>query len=337
LIVATKLFFVGVALALASLGQMLVVPMMRGLFFLLRARELRGRRLRAWLGAGSLTLVLVTGLFVVKMPHALVADGVVWVPAEAIIRAEADGFVADIATRPGTEVAAGAPLFRLTDPVAMAQADVLRAEAAVQASRYNAAQQLDRVQARLIGNQLARAEAAFQRAQQRLADLDIVATRPGRFVVPRAATLVGRFVHQGDVLGYVLGGDDIGVRAVVAQADLDLARAHTTRVDVLLSEQADRPLSAQVTGQTPSALERPPAPALAAEGGGPMLTDPGSPGHDRPLDRWYEFELALAPADAGAVSRIGEHASVRFDLGAEPIAWRWLLWARQAVLRTLNI
>ena len=57
---------------------------------------------------------------------------------------------------------------------------------------------------------------------------------------------------------------------------------------------------------------------------------------DRPLDRWYEFQLRLPPED-GAVARIGEHATVRFDLGAEPVAFRLIRAARQLLLRTVHV
>jgi len=95
LVIATKLFALGAALAVASVGQMLVLPILRGLRFLARGRELRGRRKRAWLGAGGAALAVTVLLFIVPAPFALVAPGVVWVPSDAIVRAGADGFVRD--------------------------------------------------------------------------------------------------------------------------------------------------------------------------------------------------------------------------------------------------
>ena len=341
IIVATKLFVVGVVLALASVGQMLVLPVLRGLRYLGHDRALRGRRRRAWIGAGTLAIGLGVALFVIPVPHALIAPGVVWVPSQAIVRAGADGFVGAIAARPDSDVAVGALLFRLVDPVAAAQTDVLGAEVAVEQSRFDSVNQIDLVQGRLFADQLARARATYDRARERIDGLDVVAPHAGRFIVPNAAILPGRFVHKGDVIGYVLGGDDIRVHVVVSQADLDLARAGTRSVGVLLAEGMDRVLAARIVRSTPSALERAPAPALSPEGGGPMLVDPKSPGHDRPLDRWYAFEIALTDMPAGApaamVSRIGEHAAARFDLGGQPLGWRLALWARQAVLRTLDL
>jgi putative peptide zinc metalloprotease protein len=337
LIVATKMFVFGAAMALASTGQMLLLPLLRGLRFLVFGRELRGRRRRALLGAGGAALAIAVLVFAVPLPRALVAPGVVWVPNEAIVRAGGDGFVRSIAAAPGSDVAPDATLFEIEDAVATARLVALAAEVAVQQSRFDAVNLIDLPQARLIADQLSRARATYDRARERVAALQVVSGRAGRFVVPNAASLQGRFVRKGDVLGYVLGGSDIGVRAVVSQAELDLVRARTARADVLLAERMDRVLPARVVRETPSALERAPAPALSPEGGGPMLADPGSPGHDRPLDRWYAFEIALTDADADAAQRIGGHAAVRFDLGSEPIAWRVARGARQLLLRTLNI
>ncbi len=339
LIVATKLFAAGVALAALSVVQMLVLPVLRGVRFLLVGRDLAGRRRRAWLGAGGAGTLVVLGLFVLPIPHGLVAPGALTVPSEAIVRAGADGFVDRIAAADGTDVVAGQMLFVTADPVAAARADVLDAEVAVQRSRLAAVQGIDLVQARLIADQLARAEATAGRAREEVGALDIVSVRPGRFVVPDAASLPGRFVHKGDVLGYVLERGDIEVRAVVSQAELDLVRSQTVRTDVLLAERTDHTLPGRIIRETPSALDRAPAPALAPVGGGPMLADPTSPKHDRPLDRWYAFDIALpdADADAAAASRIGEHASVRFDLGRQPIAWRLVLWGQQLMLRTFGV
>ena len=335
LLVANKLFLFGAIMAIASAGQMLVLPVSRGLNFLFRGRELRGQRTRAWLGVAGGASAIAILLFVIPIPRGLVAPGVVWVPSDAIVRAGADGFVAAIEVPPGSDVAQGTILVRLEDSIAAARLETLAAEVAVQQSRFDAVNLVDRVQARLIADQLARAQASHEHARERIAALTVEAGRAGRFIMPNAASLPFRFVRKGDVLGYVLGGGDIGVRVVVSQAELDLVRARTTRVDVLLSERMDTVLPASVVRETPSALERVPAPGLAAEGGGPMLTDPTSPGHERPLDRWYVFEIALA--DPTPLLRIGEHATARFDLGAEPIAWRIARAIRQVLLRTLNL
>lgn len=336
LIISTKLFFVGIALAAGSLLQMVAVPLWRALRYLLIGRELQGRRTRALLGVGGLGALLALLLFLVPAPHALIMQGAVWIPLEAVVRAGADGVVSEISPA-DVAVQPGAPLFRLDDPVAAVRLETLVAEVAVQRARFDAVNQIDPVQARLVTDEVARSIAAQDRAQEQLAGLNVLASRAGMFVVPQLATLRGRFVHKGDVLGYVLGGADVTVHAVVPQAELELVRGHTVAVGVLLASDMDHTLPARMLRQTPSALEEPPAPALAQQGGGPMLLDPQSPHHNRPLDRWYEIEVAPDGGAAGLDGRIGEHAAIRFDLGTEPLGWRMLRSARQAVLHTFGV
>ena len=335
-LVATKLFGLGIALAIASLLQMLAVPVLRGARWMLTARELRGRRARAIGGVAGLLALIAAGLFAVPLPYAVVASGVIWVPNEAIVRANSDGFVARLEASDGDSVVQGGPLITLEDPVAAAQLAVLRAEVAVQEARFNAVNLIDRVQARLASEQLGRAQATAERMAERSDDLRIAAGRAGRLVLIDQTGILGRFVRKGDVLGYVLDSSGQEVRAVVPQAEVDLVRARAKQVAVLPVEDGGSPLPAVIVGQTPSALDRPPAPALAPEGGGPMLVDPSSSRHDRPLDRWFEFQLRLPPASASSPQRIGEHAAVRFDLGAEPVAFRIIRSVRQILLRTVG-
>ena len=333
LLIATRFWGLGVALAAASVLQMMVLPMLKLLRWLATARELRGRRPRALAGAGGLAALGAVLLFGVPVPYGVVAGGVVWVPNEAIVRAGSDGFVAGLMAGEGDEVRAGAPLVLLQDPIAAAQLAVLQAEVAVQEARFNAVNVIDRVQARLTAEQLNRARAAAERMAERSSDLQLVAGRAGRLALLNERGMLGRFVRKGDVLGYVLDDGAVGVRAVVPQAQLDLVRARAGAVDVRLAE-AQAPVRATVLGSVPSSLDRPPAPALSPEGGGPMLLDPTSANRDRPLDRWYEFQLQIPGAGAG---RIGAHAAVRFDLGAEPVAFRLWRDLRQLLLRTVDV
>jgi putative peptide zinc metalloprotease protein len=335
MLVSQRYFAIGVILALLSVTQMLLLPLLRGARFLFLDPALQLVRRRALVVTGSAGLVLALALLTVPLPYAFVADGVVWVPEEAVLRAGADGFVAELLVPPDGDVASGQKLIVLNDPVAHSQVEVLRARVAVAESRFNAVNLIDMAQAQLTGEQLKNARAVLERGEARSADLVVTAPRPGRLVTPEAARLPGRFVHKGDVLGYVIGGEDVAVRAVVPQADIDLVRHRTRDVSLRFTETVDRIVPAQIVREQPAALERPPAAGLSPEGGGPMLVDPTSHNHDRPLDRWYE--VIVRPTGDAALKRIGGHAFVRFDLGAEPIAWRLLRRARQTVLRLFDV
>jgi putative peptide zinc metalloprotease protein len=334
LFVATKFFVAGVAIALLSVVQMFVMPVLRAARFLLQSPQLRLRRRRALLASGAAALALLAVLFLLPLPYATVAEGVVWVPDDDILRAGADGFIAQLLVRPDGQVAAGQPVLRLEDPIAAAQVEVTRAQLAVLQNRFTAVNLIDLVQMRLAREQLDRAQANLTRAQQRASDLVVRATRSGRFVVPDADKLIGKFVHQGDLLAYIVGPGDVGVHVVIPESEIDPVRQHVRSVEVRLTERIDRTVAAYIVRQPPAALERAPTAALAPEGGGPMLLDPTDPKQQRPLDKYYEIDLQL---DGDAVDRIGGRAYARFDHGFQPIGWHGLRELRQLFLRVVHV
>ena len=334
-LVSRQFFAFGILLAVLSVVQNIILPIGKGLRFVWSGNEVRDNRRRAVGVTAAACCALCGLLLLLPMPHSIVAEGVVWVPDDAVVRARADGFIARFLAEPGSIVQAGQPLIALEDPVALAQVGVFRAQDDVAASQFEAVNLIDMVQARMAAQQMQRAHAALARAEGRSHDLMLVAQRNGRFVVPEREHLSGRFVHNGDIIGYVVGAGDVAVRTVVPQADIDLVRNETDGVSMRFTENVNESIRGVVLRETPSALERPPTAALSTDGGGPMLLDPTSPRRERPLDRWYE--LVIATVDAPPPERIGCRVYVRFDLGVEPIAWRLLRSARQLVLKAPNV
>jgi putative peptide zinc metalloprotease protein len=335
LFVATQFAFVGALLAMWTVLQMLVYPLFRAVRYLATSPQLKSHRRRAWGAAAGAAAVVAVALFILPLPYATVAEGVVWVPDEAILRSGDEGFVQRLLAAPGDDVVAGQPLIALEDPVAAAQVEVRRAELAVLQNRFTAVNLIDRVQTRLVQEQILRAEGNLARAEQHMRDLMVLATRSGRFVVPDARKLEGQFVKKGDLLGYVIAPIDPDIRAVVPQAEIDLVRQRARSTLVRFSERVEADVPARILREAPAALEKAPAPSLTPDGGGPMLLDPSSPNHDKPLDRFYQIELAVA--NPNLFARIGGRVFVRFDHGAEPVAWRVLRNTRQLLLRALNV
>lgn len=335
LFIAGKFAFVGALLALWTATQMFLYPMLRAVRYLATNPQLKASRGRVFAMTGGAAAVVIVLLFGLPLPYAAVVEGVVWVPDEAVLRSGGEGFVQRLLVNPGDEVSAGQPVIALEDPTAAAQVEVRRAELAVLRNRFTAVDLIDRVQTDLVREQIVDAEGKLERAQQHVRDLLVCATRAGRFVVPDARKLVGRFVKQGDLLGYVIARIDPDIRAVVPQADIDLVRQRTRAVAVRFTDRIETSVTAQVLRETPAALDKAPAPSLTSEGGGPILLDPSSPNHDRPLERFYQIELAVP--DSNEFDRIGDRVFVRFDFGAEAIAWRILRGTRQLLLRALNV
>src|SRR5262249_22459387 len=93
LLLASRFFLFGVALAIWTAVSFAVLPVVKGITFLLTNQRLAGHRQRALAVSGAAVAAIVLFLFAVPLPYATVAQGVVWIPENAEIRAQTDGIV----------------------------------------------------------------------------------------------------------------------------------------------------------------------------------------------------------------------------------------------------
>jgi putative peptide zinc metalloprotease protein len=332
---ATRLFFVGTAMALWAVVSIAALPMLKGIRFLATSPRLRGQRPRAFSVVGGMAAVAGAILFLVPLPYATVAQGVVWIPDRAEVRAKAEGFVTEVLTSPGADVAAKRQLVALADPILNAKVAVAQALLQEMQLRFEAVKQLDRVQAAVLQEQVQRLTGTLADYRVRQEDLTVTSTQDGRFVLPRAEDMPGRFLKRGDLLGYVIGDNDLVVRVVVPQADVDLVRQHTDRVDAYFAENLDRPVPARIRREVPAAQNDVPSMALTTQGGGPIVLDPSRTQKPQSLFSMFQFDVDLLepvpPRMAGA------RVYVRFDHGKEALAWRVLRAFRQFFLGQFHV
>jgi putative peptide zinc metalloprotease protein len=333
--VAAQWFFIGVALAIWGVATMFVVPLGKFLGYLL-ALPRRGRvRKRALSVAGAVCGVVAVVVLVVPAPSRIVAEGVVWLPEEANVRAGADGFVRAVLASPGSEVRAGAPLVESHDPQLFAQLAVLEARIAELEARLDQQRFAERVQADITRQELAREQAALDRVLERIENLHARSAVQGRFVLARADDLPGRFLRKGELIGYVTQEGRSLVRAVVSQDDVDLVRSRLARADVRLAERITEVYPAALVREVPAARDELPSSALSSQGGGAIAADPRDPKGGKAMMSTFQFDLEL-PREAGGAA-YGGRAYVRFVLQPEPLAAQWYRRVRQAFLAHLNV
>ena len=153
-------------------------------------------------------------------------------------------------------------------------------------------------------------------------------------MIPRSEDLVGRFVSQGELLAWVVNFDDVRVRAVVPQGDVDLVRQRTRAVELRLAQRLDSRFPSEVLRIVPAASAQLPSVALGVGGGGEVPVDPKAPQGDRAALSLFEVELSV-PADA--VRQYGGRVYVRFDHGTEPLAAQWGRRLRQLFLARFHV
>lgn len=336
LFIANQYFFVGVLVALASIGSMVVMPAFRLLRLLATSPLLARRRRRAWIvtgmAAGSLGLVLGA----LPVPRSAVSQGVVWVPAGAEIRAAGTGFVQEMpALAAHRTVERHQQLFRQADPALAAS----YAEQQARVSELEVQAVIDRADERARGylteQVLERERGVLADLERRMAELVTRAPQRGGIVIARPQDLPGRYVKRGELLGYVLGGAPRLVRAVVVQDEIGQVRGRLRGVTLRLSDRVGEAYAGKVVREVPGGSEALPSRALMTEGGGELVADPRDAGGMATLDKVFQLDIEVPsmPRDV----RVGTRAYVKFEFAPEPLLWQAQRRLRQLFLSRLHV
>lgn len=336
LLIGTSFFLLGVLLAIWSMVLMLGVPLFRHLRFLFASPRLRRHRGRAFAVTGGALAGIAAILFAVPLPHATMAEGVVWVRGEAAVHAGAEGVVVALDAAPNAELGPGAAILQLEDPVLAGRARILAARVAELEAHHAMRDLSDPVRARITLEELNLARADLALAEERLAQLVIRSRAEGRLSLLRPDDLVGRFVRKGELIGYVARFEEPVIRVVVPEAEADLVLGRTRGVALRMASARGEVLPARIGRIAPRLEESVPSPALTTQGGGAVLLDPTAPGRERTIGRYLQMELVPEPG-ALAAPRFGERVHVRFAHDEEPVAHRLYRSLRQVFLRHFQV
>ena len=337
LFIASRLFFVGIVLAITAVAAALVWPVITGVRYLLFSPQLARHRRRAIAVSAATAFAAFALLFIVPLPYSTMSEGILWVGDQSTLRALVDGFVKSIDVPSGTAVDAGTVLVRLEDPILSAKHKVLQSQLDELNRRLEAVPLDQIVEAKMIREQIAHTGGELAQNERELSNLIIKADHAGRFFVGvDAEDATGGFFRRGDVIGYLLTADEPIIRVVVPQADADLVRRRTDRIDVLqAADQQGRPIPAALVREVPAATAEIPHLALATEGGGSVVLDPAHPDKPRPIETLFHFDLRATNTQLPPL--LAERVFVRFDHGLEPIAFRIARGLRQLFLRQFGV
>ena len=325
---------IGVALAFWSIASAMIWPVAKQAGKLFTDPELERRRGRALGLSAAMLLIVASAVFIVPAPLATVTEGVVVPPKDAEIRAARAGIFARFVTVPDATVKTGQDLIEMTDPFLAMEIVQLEAQLRELSVRRKTLQsERKQVEVDMLDEDIHVVEANLARAREDVAALHIQSTSAGVFLVAETVDLPGRFVEQGELLGYVADLEHPTVRVAVAQADVGLVKTRTERVTVRLAERPQVHIEARIVRQVPGAIDSLPSAALGARGGGPFAVDPQDESGTRPLESVFEFELAL-PVE---IARLGGRTYVRFEHGSEPLGQQWFRRLRQLFLRRFSV
>jgi putative peptide zinc metalloprotease protein len=320
LFVATQFFFIGVVMAVWTLGQGVLWPAVKGIQALIAGPQYADRVVRVRIVLGSAGVAVALLLFVVPLPHHTMATGVLWLPEHAILRAESAGFVRQMLAPPQAQLAAGQAVLDMVEPSLAARIGAQEAKAEELRAQYDAAWGTSQAKAQQLEQQLGRETATLARLQDEASHLTLRAQVAGLLLLQAPEDLPGRYLKKGDVVGYLRTPEAPLVRMVVPQSDVDAVRLDARAVEVRLVQDTAVRWPATLSRSSPSAVHQLPSPVLGAKGGGPVQTDPRDEKGLATLESVFEFELQL-PA-AVPHDYLGSRVHVRFEHSPEPIGWR---------------
>ncbi|APW36297.1 hypothetical protein RD110_02950 [Rhodoferax koreense] len=328
--------FVGTMMLIANIG----LPLWRVAQMLRAAPTEDGERRRAaW--RATATGVLMAGLLGgLPLPYNTLAEGVVWLPEQAQIRAGTDGFVVALHAVDGQRVRAGDVIATLDDPQLAAQRATLVADAAELDVLLFRAIDLAPQDAPDLRERLAYAQAELARLDDKLGRREIRAQSDGLLVLSQQDEVVGQFHRRGDPIGYLLTPAPTVIRVALPQQEADLVRSGPSDVRVRLADDSASVHAGRIGNSVPGAATRLPSAALGDTAGGRIATDPGDRQGLTPRQPVVVLDVELADAarsaDAKRSELIGARALVRFDHGTRPIAFQAMRQLQQLFLGHFN-
>jgi len=335
LFVANEFFIFGVLLAIWGAVALFGMPIWKSVKHLLESPSLQRSRPRALKTALGILIGLVLFIGLVPMPLRTTAEGVVWLPEQALVRSGVSGFFERWIVAPGSYVSRGTALFVMHDPQLQTDLAAAQARVAEATTRYHAVQFRDLAKAELAQQQLEHEKRILARISERFDRLTVYSEADGQLTAVRPQDMDGKYLRQGELIGYVLDRQKFLARIVVTQADIDLVQTRLKRVELRFADAIGATYPVTVVRQVPSASDELPTAALSPAGGGKIPVDPKDPNRLKTLQRVFLFDLTLP--DSAKPSAFGGRVYVRFDHVNEPLAVQWRRRVRQLFLSHFHV
>ncbi len=334
-VVTEKFFILGVILATWLLSLQVFLPLYKSLRFIISSPELRQTRRRAILFSTALVSLLILVIGFLPVPSYTLAEGVVWQPDEAQLKAQQEGFAGPLEVENNQRVEAGTLVLRLHDPFLEAEAKIAQAKVRELRSRYRAKRLTDIVEAGIIKESISVANSELSHILDKINSMSVTAFKSGEILLPEADDLPGRFIRQGELLGYILDKEPPTIRMAVSQDNIGQLRQRIEGISIKLASDPGRAYDAEIIRQAPEATNQLPSTALATIGGGKFILNPDSKDQLMSLQKVFLVDLSFNQTPQNIL--LGTRAYVRIDHGGEPLARQWFRRIRQTFLRQFNV
>lgn len=321
-------------LALWLIGFQLIWPITKYLLFIAQHPLLQHTRKRAASFVVGGIAMVVLFLTVIPMPMSTSAEGVIWLPDNARIKAEASGEITQVFVADGEKVAKGQAVVQLTNPALNADLAIKQASLREYQARAQQAWGDDRSKAQLLTQDIEALRTDVELLQSRVDHLTVRSPASGQLRMTKHYQLLGSYLSQGDSIALIETNEPLRIRAALTQAEIGLVRQSTKAVELRLASQPAREINAAISQQVPAGTFELPSPVLGAKGGGRISLDASKPEGTKTTQ--MIFLVDVTAANIVQNGQFGERAYVRFYHPAQPLGIQWYRALQQLFIRNFQ-
>ena len=335
LFITQKYFVVGVIAAFWLILVQIILPLIKGLQFVFFSPFMQQKRLRGISSSLGFILLLSVFLVAVPLPSYTLSEGIIWLPEQAQIRAETEGFAEQLLARSSHSVSENTPVVKISAPSLNSEVKILQARLKELKTQFRSEWKTNQVVASSLKEAIKVAEAELFRAREKQQSMLVKTKKSGTLIIPEEQDVTGRYFRQGEIIAYVLDHSLPIVRVAVNQDSMGLIQKHTKAVAIRLVNQIDQIIPATVSRMTPGASNQLPSAALANTEGGKIIVEADANGALRSKEKLFNIDLEFAAPIKQPP--IGARVYVRFDHGSVPLMRQWYRRIRQVFLGYFNV
>ncbi|MCP3689545.1 MAG: PqqD family peptide modification chaperone [Gammaproteobacteria bacterium] len=334
-VTSDKFFLAAVTITAWLVSLQILLPLSRAARFIFLDPSLRHKRSRSLLSTFLLLATLVVIVGFVSVPSYTVSEGIAWQSDESLLKAEHDGFAGVLQVNSDQRVDTDTTVIELHDPFLKSSIVIARAKVRELKSRYRAELLGSPYQLGIIKEELNVAKSELKHALNKQNSMAIITHSAGTLIIPAADDLQGRFIRQGELLGYIRGKPLSTVRVVISQDHIAQLREHVEDIKVRFASDIKQEYQATIVRQAPEATHQLPSAVLSTSGGGKHLVLPDHNDNLQVEHRIFVVDLEFDPEQQQIA--LGTRAYVRIHHGGEPLARQVYRRIRQVFLRQFNV
>ncbi len=335
LYLSTRFFVVGLMLAAWLLAIQLIRPLV---IWAKESWQLAASAERVIIQRRVLAMVLALGLILfTPIPRFTVVQGIVQAPENTLVRAAGSGLASSGWITSGQSVAQGDSLLVLSDPEVDAKVAKLEAHVREVELRQSQALEDDLSQMAVFAERAVGLGRALDEAKIERRQLEVKSPATGTFILLDLRHLTGRWVEQGQLIGYVEDGAPRRAMIALDETDARKLRQGIEAIEVIQAQGSGVMVEGRLTQFTPAASDQLPSALLGSMAGGDIAVDARDENGTKTMAPTVNLEIQLSRGADDHRVAIGAAVSVRFKHQSQSLAIRSGLFFKRFWLEKISI